>query len=682
MKRLQQNSFGKLLACLLLIAGTFLGTFFGVRMGQALPYVTADTYQQTQMYNQLIDESCRLVSEVFYCQQQLEQGTHDYIERHRFNQRLEELNEKLDASKTNFCFRVKTQDGQQTVMDNLHYLELSTLVDQVEYLTFVPGELLQNDYYWNGAHHYYYDEADISDSASQYILEYGVRSDAASGATGIQDDFTRIAQVHYQEEQMFTMWCTLTGICAAVVLIAALYLLWTAGHKKGVDGIDLSWQDNIWLEAYLFVSVCLVTMFACLLVLLLEESWWMWNQSLLSPALQEECLLVQIGSSLLTVAIMVVLVLTIRTFVVRLKARALLRTTLLCHVCSWCLKKVKFLWHGTIQFVRTIPFLWRTLLILFGYLFTNTLLIDWVRYGGPSVPLWLILSAAVVVLVCWWAMGFHKVRKGCAAIAAGNLSHQIDLKYLPNDLKEHAQDLNNLSGGMQNAVNEQMKSERFKSELITNVSHDLKTPLTSIINYVDLLKSTQQTDPKAEEYIQVLDRKAQRLKKLTEDLVEASKASTGALNVCREKIGMNQLIDQALGEYAEKLEGRHLQVISSLPEEETYVHADGRHLWRVLDNLLSNCCKYAMEGTRVYLELSRSHGQVMLSLKNISREPLNIPAAQLMERFVRGEESRSSEGSGLGLSIARSLTELQGGKFELTVDGDLFKAVVTMPQAG
>ena len=226
-----------------------------------------------------------------------------------------------------------------------------------------------------------------------------------------------------------------------------------------------------------------------------------------------------------------------------------------------------------------------------------------------------------------------------------------------------------------------MKSERFKAELITNVSHDLKTPLTSIINYVNLLKTTQQADPQAREYIEVLDRKSQRLKKLTEDLVEASKASTGALSVNREKIGMVQLLDQALGEYEERLEGKRLTVVRTLPEGECYVYADGRHLWRVMDNLLSNCAKYALEGTRVYMEILRGKGSVSLSVKNISREPLNVPPERLMERFVRGDESRTTEGSGLGLSIAKSLTELQGGTFQLVVDGDLFKAVVTLPQA-
>ena len=292
-----------------------------------------------------------------------------------------------------------------------------------------------------------------------------------------------------------------------------------------------------------------------------------------------------------------------------------------------------------------------------------------------------VVNLAVLLFLCWWSACFWRVRKGTEVIAAGNLNHQIETDRLPGDLKRHAEALNNISGGLTQAVNEQMKSERFKAELITNVSHDLKTPLTSIINYVNLLKTTEQTDPTARQYIDVLDRKSQRLKKLTEDLVEASKASTGALSVNREKIGMVQLLDQALGEYEEKLEGKHLAVVRTVPEGECYVYADGRHLWRVIDNLLSNCAKYALEGTRVYIEIFRGKGSVSLSVKNISRDPLNVPPERLMERFVRGEESRTTEGSGLGLSIAKSLTELQGGTFELVVDGDLFKAIVTLPQS-
>ena len=247
------------------------------------------------------------------------------------------------------------------------------------------------------------------------------------------------------------------------------------------------------------------------------------------------------------------------------------------------------------------------------------------------------------------------------------------------DLRQHAQQLNDLSASIALAVEERLKSERFKAELITNVSHDLKTPLTSILNYVDLLKKTEIQDPKAWEYLDVLDRKAQRLKKLTEDLVEASKASSGVLPVHLEPLDFAQLVQQAAGEYEDRFQKAGLTVVLDPPAGDCNILADGRHLWRVVDNLLGNCCKYALRDTRVYLNLTAWEGQVRLTVKNVSRAPLNVSPEQLMERFVRGDTARSSEGSGLGLSIARSLTELQGGTFQLEIDGDLFKAMVSLP---
>ena len=363
--------------------------------------------------------------------------------------------------------------------------------------------------------------------------------------------------------------------------------------------------------------------------------------------------------------------LLLRTLAVRLHTGTLGRTSLLCR--GW-----SAVYRGVGELVRQLPLTWRTIAGFFVYLLANVLSVA-MGYGGGLLVI--LVNGAALVLLCRWTASFARLRRGSRAIAAGDLNYRVDTARMPADLRAYAEDLNNISIGLAGAVDEKMKSERFKAELITNVSHDLKTPLTSIINYVNLLKTTRQTDPKAAEYIEVLDRKSQRLKKLTEDLVEASKASTGVLSVSREKIGMSQLLDQALGEWTEKLEERKLTVVTTVPEGETWVYADGRHLWRVIDNLLSNCAKYAMEGTRIYVELSRGKGQVTLSVKNVSREALNVPAERLMERFVRGEESRSSEGSGLGLSIARSLTELQGGEFRLTVDGDLFKAEVTLPQA-
>jgi signal transduction histidine kinase len=221
-----------------------------------------------------------------------------------------------------------------------------------------------------------------------------------------------------------------------------------------------------------------------------------------------------------------------------------------------------------------------------------------------------------------------------------------------------------------------MRSERFKTELITNVSHDIKTPLTSIINYVDLIKKEEIENDTAKQYIDVLERQSNRLKKLVEDLVEASKASSGSLSVELKACDVSVLVSQTIGEFEDKLLGRGLTPIINVPTKPVKIMADGRHLWRIFDNLMGNICKYAMSGTRVYIDVKTENQKAVITFRNISQNQLNVSAEELMERFVRGDKSRNTEGSGLGLSIAKSLAELQGGSMELLVDGDLFKASV------
>ena len=221
-----------------------------------------------------------------------------------------------------------------------------------------------------------------------------------------------------------------------------------------------------------------------------------------------------------------------------------------------------------------------------------------------------------------------------------------------------------------------MKSERLKTELITNVSHDIKTPLTSIINYVDLMKNENIENPKVQEYLEILDNKSQRLKKLTEDLVEASKASSGNIKLTIEKLNLKELIKQVRGEFEDKFEKRGLTIIETLPEEEIYIEADSRYMYRVLENMYVNISKYALENSRVYIDVEKENDTAKVILKNISKDKLNISVDELMQRFVRGDSARSTEGSGLGISIAKSLTELQNGKFNIYLDGDLFKVVI------
>ena len=272
----------------------------------------------------------------------------------------------------------------------------------------------------------------------------------------------------------------------------------------------------------------------------------------------------------------------------------------------------------------------------------------------------------------------RRLQKGAEEISNGNLDYKIDKTYMPPTLSEHAERLNTIGMGLSKAVDGRMKSERMKTELITNVSHDIKTPLTSIVNYVDLLKAEKTESPTAQEYIAVIDRQSARLKKLITDLVEASKASTGNLTANMEPTDLKVLISQIVGEYQEKLADRKLELVTETDDKNPVVMADGRLMWRVFDNLFNNICKYALEGTRVYLSLNVEEGRATVSLKNISSNRLNIPSEELMERFVRGDSSRNTEGSGLGLSIAKSLVELQKGDFDIVIDGDLFKVIVTL----
>lgn len=327
--------------------------------------------------------------------------------------------------------------------------------------------------------------------------------------------------------------------------------------------------------------------------------------------------------------------------------------------------------------IKALPYTWKVVGIAAVLAIANFICAG-CSYN-EEVTFVLVCEWIVIVAAVWYlAIMLNRIKKGGKKIAEGNLDSRIDTNKMLPELKGHADNLNNINDAINKAVNERMRSEMFKTELITNVSHDIKTPLTSIINYTDLLMAEDLENETAREYVATISKHAEKLNKLTRDIVDASKASTGNVKINLEKCSIGMMIEQVFGEYREKMEAAELTPVMKLPEEDLLVMADGQHMGRILDNIFGNIIKYAQRGTRVYLDLRRENDKAVMEFKNISGAELNISADDLMERFVRGDSSRNTEGSGLGLSIAKSLTRLQGGELNISIDGDLFKVIVVM----
>ena len=360
----------------------------------------------------------------------------------------------------------------------------------------------------------------------------------------------------------------------------------------------------------------------------------------------------------------------IYSFVARVKARNLFRSLLVVRIAVWCIKTL----CRWIQNIATVPLVLGIVGAITVFNFVAGIAFDnflfFLLLMGETV-----FFSALTVFVC---ILLAKLKKEAALLAAGDLSHKIETKGLIGPLKAHGENLNSIQQGMNAALQERIKSERMKTELITNVSHDIKTPLTSIVSYVDLLDK-EELNETARGYVDILKRQSSRMKKLTEDVVEASRASSGAITLEQTPCNLNVLLEQTAGEFQEALQSKQVETKLSLPEEQLFVLADGKRLWRIFDNLLSNIVKYALPNTRAYLSLERKQDRAEIIFRNISKDALNMDPQELTERFVRGDRSRNSEGSGLGLSIARSLTEIQNGTFSIEIDGDLFKVTVTFP---
>ncbi len=475
-------------------------------------------------------------------------------------------------------------------------------------------------------------------------------------------------------------------ILAGSILLEILlfvFLMCSAGHRKGHDEVSENFFDRIPFDVLLVAIGFVVALLAYIMDANIHSTYYYYsyNYHYTNYYTIWDCALIFVCASCMLLAVLAAFM----TFATRCKLGTVFSNMLIVRVCKLVIKGIKYVGRLIAIAFKNIDVLWKvgivyavmTFFELFMMLVGNSYY--WSSSYFGFILIWLlakllIAGALIIVLV-----NFKQVRIAAEKLAEGDINYKADTKYMQWDIKKHAETLNSIGGGLSKAVDEKMKSERLKTELITNVSHDIKTPLTSIINYVDLLKKEELENEKAEEYLEVLDRQSHRLKKLTEDLVEASKASTGNISVDKQETELGMLLSQALGEYEERINAVGLTPIVRIPEEPITLMTDGRLLWRVFDNLLGNICKYSMPDTRVYIELQALSKEAVFVFRNISKYELNISSDELMERFVRGDSSRNTEGSGLGLSIAKSLVDLLGGTFSLNVDGDLFKVILQFP---
>ena len=474
-------------------------------------------------------------------------------------------------------------------------------------------------------------------------------------------------------------WFIAVIVSLSIMILMLVYLFYSAGRKNGIEGISLSKSDKIYLEIHtlmVFIAAIISLWFLSQIPFYVEHT-----TSFYIPIILILSVDFFIGLAYLL------------SITRKLKSETIRDNYLVLKVFYKVSSFVKLCFNGK---------LFKTWILLFLslYVFINSVLsfviaffferfLDYIFHGYYELYYGIIFIFATVLFIAMNIFVFYMTAKSLKSlpeimeaakqISSGNLDYQLNTTSMSVTFSTFAENIQSIQGGLKKAVDEAIKGERMKTDLITNVSHDLKTPLTSIINYVDLLKKEPMENQKAQEYINVLDEKSTRLKALIEDLIEASKASSGNLSVDIQKVDLCELVMQAFGEYREKFEKCGLDIRTSTVDKNIFVQADGKHMWRIIENLLSNVLKYSMKNSRVYISLTRSELYGVLTIKNISELPLEMPVEQLTERFVRGDISRTTEGSGLGLSIAQSLTNMQKGNLNIEIDGDLFKVVLEIP---
>lgn len=578
------------------------------------------------------------------------------------NRRYLQYTNEFKSGDSNFCYWYRigeawytnqpdTKEGQEFDVEAVlmeaktmgNYL-IYDLVDK-EFGTDING---MADYFFGGGNQMLWPADDMT-------LIIGIDTELSA-----EDDIYEASR-EYEQLHPWIKVCTFSGLVSLMGwIISLVYLTLATGRRTGEEKIHLNPIDKIKTEILVAAFIFMMAELVILITKVNSEEWAVYG--------------IIVASGTVSLVIDGLFLIFYLSMVRRMKAEMLWETSVAC----WLERGIRKVFARQKTTVRV-------LLLFAGHMAVCFVLAVGAFYyrSMTALVLLLLFSAGECYMILRKAVEQYQIRLGVEKIRDGALSGKIDIEQLHGEEKSLAEAINNIGEGLLHAVDDSTKNERMKADLITNVSHDIKTPLTSIINYVNLMKLEKIDNERVQGYIQILDEKSQRLRQLTADLVEASKISSGNVKLDMQVIDLVELVYQTSGEFNEKFEQKELTIVTKLPKTAVLIRADGRQLYRVIENLYNNVAKYALEKTRVYVDIAYVEEKVVFSIKNVSEHSLareNSNAGDLTERFIRGDSSRTTEGSGLGLSIAKSLTVLMGGVFDIKVDGDLFKASITFPQ--
>lgn len=578
------------------------------------------------------------------------------------NRRYLQYTNEFKSGESNFCYWYRigeawytnqpdTKEGQEFDVEAVlmeaktmgNYL-IYDLVDK-EFGTDING---MADYFFGGGNQMLWPADDMT-------LIIGIDTELSA-----EDDIYEASR-EYEQLHPWIKVCTFSGLVSLMGwIISLVYLTLATGRRTGEEKIHLNPIDKIKTEILVAAFIFMMVELVILITKVNSEEWAVYG--------------IIVASGTVSLVIDGLFLIFYLSMVRRMKAEMLWETSVAC----WLERGIRKVFARQKTTVRV-------LLLFAGHMAVCFILAVGAFYyrSMTALVLLLLFSAGECYMILRKAVEQYQIRLGVEKIRDGALSGKIDIEQLHGEEKSLAEAINNIGEGLLHAVDDSTKNERMKADLITNVSHDIKTPLTSIINYVNLMKLEKIDNERVQGYIKILDEKSQRLKQLTADLVEASKISSGNVKLDMQVIDLVELVYQTSGEFNEKFEQKELTIVTKLPKTAVLIRADGRQLYRVIENLYNNVAKYALEKTRVYVDIAYVEEKVVFSIKNVSEHSLareNSNAGDLTERFIRGDSSRTTEGSGLGLSIAKSLTVLMGGVFDIKVDGDLFKASITFPQ--